>query len=251
MAGSRIVDLRYKLMVTELLNLAKKYYTYRELSQLIGLPETVLSRYVKGHVLPTIERAQDINKKLENIMRIETEIQRRIRFDELGYFDNTKVISDTMLLERAVQQAVNKFAGQRVTKILTPETDGIPLATLLAHRLSVPLIIAKKTREVGVGEFIEEIYIPQKSAMVMSYYVPRSMFRKRDCVCIVDDVISSGETQRALIKIVRKAKAEVIGIYSLISVGKEWKERIEDIVNCPIEVAYHVPEVAYTHQITE
>lgn len=246
MAGSRIVDLRYKLMVTELLNLAKKYYTYRELSQLIGLPETVLSRYVKGHVLPTIERAQDINKKLENIMRIETEIQRRIIFDELGYFDNTKVISDTMLLERAVQQAVNKFAGQRVTKVLTPETDGIPLATLLAHRLSVPLIVAKKTREVGVGEFIEEIYIPQKSAMVMSYYVPRSMFRKRDCVCIVDDVIGSGETQRALVKIVRKAKAEVTGIYALISVGQEWKSRIEDLVNCPIEVAYQVPEMTPT-----
>ena len=108
------------------------------------------------------------------------------------------------------------------------------------------MIVAKKTREVGVGEFIEEIYIPQKSAMVMSYYVPRSMFRKRDCVCIVDDVIGSGETQRALIKIVRKAKAEVTGIYALISVGQEWKSRIEDLVNCPIEVAYQVPEMKPT-----
>lgn len=242
MAGSRIADLRYKLMVTELLNLAKNYYTYRELSQLIGLPETVLSRYVKGHVLPTIDRAVDINNKLESIMRLESEIQRRIRFDDLGYFDNTKVISDTMLLERAVQQAVNKFAGQRVTKILTPETDGIPLATLLANRLGVPLAIAKKTREIGVGEFIEEVYIPSKSAMMMSYYVPRSMFRKGDCVLIVDDVIGSGETQRALIKIVRKAKAEVAGVYALMSISMEWKRRIEDVANCPVEVAYEVSQ---------
>ncbi len=242
MAGSRIADLKYKLMVTELLNLAKNYYTYRELSQLIGLPETVLSRYVKGHVLPTIDRAVDINNKLESIMRLESEIQRRIRFDDLGYFDNTKVISDTMLLERAVQQAVNKFAGQRVTKILTPETDGIPLATLLANRLGVPLAIAKKTREIGVGEFIEEVYIPSKSAMMMSYYVPRSMFRKGDCVLIVDDVIGSGETQRALIKIVRKAKAEVAGVYALMSISMEWKRRIEDVANCPVEVAYEVSQ---------
>jgi len=242
LAGSRIADLRYKLMVTELLNLAKNYYTYRELSQLIGLPETVLSRYVKGHVLPTIDRAVDINNKLESIMRLESEIQRRIRFDDLGYFDNTKVISDTMLLERAVQQAVNKFAGQRVTKILTPETDGIPLATLLANRLGVPLAIAKKTREIGVGEFIEEVYIPSKSAMMMSYYVPRSMFRKGDCVLIVDDVIGSGETQRALIKIVRKAKAEVAGVYALMSISMEWKRRIEDVANCPVEVAYEVSQ---------
>lgn len=242
MAGSRIADLKYKLMVTELLNLAKNYYTYRELSQLIGLPETVLSRYVKGHVLPTIDRAVDINNKLESIMRLESEIQRRIRFDDLGYFDNTKVISDTMLLERAVQQAVNKFAGQRVTKILTPETDGIPLATLLANRLGVPLAIAKKAREIGVGEFIEEVYIPSKSAMMMSFYVPRSMFRKGDCVLIVDDVIGSGETQRALIKIVRKAKAEVAGVYALMSIGVEWKRRIEDVANCPVEVAYEVSQ---------
>jgi len=242
LAGSRIADLKYKLMVTELLNLAKNYYTYRELSQLIGLPETVLSRYVKGHVLPTIDRAVDINNKLESIMRLESEIQRRIRFDDLGYFDNTKVISDTMLLERAVQQAVNKFAGQRVTKILTPETDGIPLATLLANRLGVPLAIAKKAREIGVGEFIEEVYIPSKSAMMMSFYVPRSMFRKGDCVLIVDDVIGSGETQRALIKIVRKAKAEVAGVYALMSIGVEWKRRIEDVANCPVEVAYEVSQ---------
>lgn len=242
MAGSRITDLKYKLMVTDLLNLAKDYYTYRELSQLIGLPETVLSRYVKGHVLPTIDRAQDINKKLDSIMRLETEIQRRIRFDDLGYFDNTKVISDTMLLERVVQQVVNRFAGQRITKILTPETDGIPLATLLAHRLSVPLVIAKKAREVGVGEFIEEVYIPSKSAMMMSFYAPRSMFRKGDCVLIIDDVIDSGETQRALISLVRKAKAEVAGIYALVAVGNEWKNRIEEVVNCQIEVAYEVPQ---------
>jgi adenine phosphoribosyltransferase len=241
LAGSRIYDLKYKLMVTELLSLAKKYYTYRELSQLTGLPETVLSRYVKGHVLPTIDRAQEINSKLEAVMRLETEIQRRIRFDELGYFDNTKVISDTMLLERAVQQAVDKFAGQRITKILTPETDGIPLATLMAHRLSVPLVVAKKSREVGVGEFIEELYIPSKSAMVMCFYVPRSMFRKGDCVLIVDDVIDSGETQRALIKIIRKARAEVTGIYALMSIGKEWRKRIEEVAGCVVEVAYEVP----------
>jgi len=242
LAGSRITDLKYKLMVTELLNLAKDYYTYRELSQLIGLPETVLSRYVKGHVLPTIERAQDINLKLDTVMRLESEIQRRIRFDDLGYFDNTKVISDTMLLERAVQQVVNKFAGQRITKVLTPETDGIPLATLLAHRLSVPLVVAKKAREVGVGEFIEEVYIPSKSAMMMSFYVPRNMFRKGDCVLIVDDVIDSGETQRALTNIIRKAKSEVVGIYALMSIGREWKNKIEEIANCPIEVAYEVPQ---------
>jgi hypothetical protein len=69
--GSRISDLKYKLMTIELLNLAKNYYTYRELSQIIGLPDTVLSRYVKGHVLPTMDRALYINKTMQKIMPLE------------------------------------------------------------------------------------------------------------------------------------------------------------------------------------
>jgi len=239
-AGSRILDLKYKLMTIELLNLAKNYYTYRELAQIIGLPETVLSRYVKGHVLPTIDRAQSINKTLQKVLRLESELQQRIKFDELGYFDNTGIISDTLLMERAVQYAINKFAGRRVTKILTAAVDGIPLATLLAHRLGVGLVLAKKTREVGVREFIEEVYIPAKTAMMMSLYVPRDSLKKGDCILIVDDIIDSGETQRALIRIAQKAKAEVTGIYALVSIGHEWKSKIEQVAKLPVEVVLPV-----------
>jgi purine operon repressor len=239
-AGSRISDLKYKLMTIELLNLAKNYYTYRELAQIIGLPETVLSRYVKGHVLPTIDRAQSINQTLQKIMRLEGEIQQRIRFDELGYFDNTRLISDTLLLERAVQHAINAFAGKRITKVLAAAVDGIPLATLVAHRLGVGLIIAKKSREVGVREFIEEIYIPAKTAIMMSLFVPRDAIKRGDCVLIVDDVIDSGETQVALARIVQKAKAEVSGIYALVSIGSEWKAKIEQAARAPVEIVLQV-----------
>jgi len=234
--SSRISDLKYKLMTVELLNLSKHYYTYRELAQLIHLPETVLSRYVKGHVLPTIDRAREINKILQKTLRLEIELQQRIEFDDLGFFDNTGIISDTLLMERAVQYAVNKFAGRRITKILTAAVDGIPLAALLAHRLGVGLVIAKRDREVGVKEFIEEVYVPSKTAMMMSLYAPRGAFKRGDCVLIVDDVIDSGETQRALAQIALKARAEIVGIYALIGIGHEWKNKINQVTKCPIEV---------------
>jgi adenine/guanine phosphoribosyltransferase-like PRPP-binding protein len=233
---SRILDLKYKLMTIELLNLAKQRFTYRELSAMVHLPETVLSRYVKGHVLPTAQRAEEINKTLQRYMSLDKELLERIHFDDGGYFDNTAIIGDTLLLERAVQHAVGKFAGKRVTKIMTAAVDGIPLATLLAHRLGVGLLVAKKAREVGVREFIEEIFVPPKTAVVLSLFVPRDAIKKTDCVLIVDDIIDSGETQRAMMKIIQKAKAEVIGIYALVSIGSDWKARIESAGNVPVEV---------------
>lgn len=242
--GSRILDLKYKLMTIEMLNLAKGFYTYRELSQLIGLPETVLSRYVKGHVLPTIDRAEQMNKILQSILRLDGELQKRINFDDYGYFDNTKIIGDTLFLERAVQHAINKFAGKRITKILTAAVDGIPLATLLAHRLGVKLVIAKREREVGVREFIEEVYIPANTAVMISLYVPRGVIRRGDSVLIVDDIIDSGETQEALIKIIERARGEAAGIYALVAVGDEWKTKLGQKVRCPIEVILQVSKKA-------
>ena len=240
--SSRIFDLKYKLGTIDLLNLAKNYYTYRELAQIIGLPETVLSRYVKGHVLPTIARAKEMNKILQKVLRLEVELQKRMKFDDDDYFDNTAIISDPMLLERAVQQAINAFAGKRVTKVLTAAVDGVPLATLVAHRLGVGLVIAKQTREIGVREFIEEVFVPGKTATVHSLFVPRDAIKRNDCVLIVDDVIDSGETQKALVRIVQKARAEVTGLYALTAIGAEWKSCIGEVAsNCPTEIALELP----------
>src|SRR2546425_7517462 len=220
-APSRILALKYNLSTMERRPLAKKRSCSRELSQMVHLPETVLAGYVRGHVLPTADRAEEINRTLQKYMSLERELQERIKFDDLGYFDNTAIINDTMLLERAVQHAVMRFAGRRITKVMTAAVDGVPLATLLAHRLGVGLILAKKNREVGVREFIEEVFVPAKTAMMMSLYVPRDAIRRGDCILIVDDIIDSGETQRAMIRIAQKAKAEVTGIYALIAVGHD------------------------------
>ncbi|TMI35252.1 adenine phosphoribosyltransferase [Candidatus Bathyarchaeota archaeon] len=232
---SRILDLKYKLQTIELLNLAKTEYTYRALSGILHLPETVLSRYVKGHVLPTAERAEEINKTLQKYMGLERELHKRIKFDDLGFFDNTEIINDTMLLERAVQQAVGAFAGKRINKVMTAAVDGVPLATLLAQRLGKRLIIAKQNREIGVREFIEEVYV-MPPAIMKSLYVSKDAFKKGEGILIADDIIDSGETQRAMIKVAYKAKAEVIGIYALVAIGDTWKQRIESVGNIPVEI---------------
>jgi purine operon repressor len=240
---SRILDLKYKLQTIELLNLAKTQYTYRALSGILHLPETVLSRYVKGHVLPTAERAEEINKTLQKYMSLEKELHERIRFDELGFFDNNAIISDTMLLERAVQQAVGRFAGKRINKVMTAAVDGVPLATLLAHRLGKRLVVAKQSREIGVREFIEEVYV-MPPAIMKSLYISKDAIKKGDGILISDDIIDSGETQRAMIKIALKAKAEVVGIYALVAIGDEWKSRIESVGNVPVEIGTTLPKKA-------
>jgi len=234
-------ELKLRLMTIELLRTAKykRNITYRELSSKTGLPVTVLSRYAKGHVLPNTARARQLWKVLTKLVGLETELRSRIKFDEDGYFDNTDIIGDFNILQQAANHALANFAGKRVTKVLTAAVDGIPLATMVANALGVNLVVGKRSKEVGVKAFLEETYALRDSGVTMTLYIPKEAIKKRDSVLVVDDMVKSGETQAALINLVRKAKAEISGIFSLIAVGEEWKRKLKPS-ECPVEVITYV-----------
>jgi len=229
-------------MTIELLRTAKykRNITYRELASKTGLPVTVLSRYAKGHVLPNTARAKQLWKVLTKLVGLETELRSRIKFDEEGYFDNTEIIGDFNILQQAANHALANFAGKRVTRVLTAAVDGIPLGTMVANALGVNLVVAKRNKEVGVKAFLEETYVLRGTGVTMTLYIPKDAIRKRDSVLVVDDMIKTGETQAALVNLVRKAKAEMSGIFSLVAVGDEWKKLLKLSGDCPVEVITYV-----------
>lgn len=242
MSSTHVEELKFRLMTVELLRTAKyrRNITYRELSAKTGLPVTVLSRYAKGHVLPNAERARQLWKVLMKFVGLENEIHSRIKFNDDGYFDNTEIIGDANILQQAANHALAKFAGRRVTKVFTAAVDGVPLATMVATALGVNLVIAKRNKEVGVKSFLEETYVLKDSGFTMTLYVPKDAIRRRDSVLIVDDMIKTGDTQAALVSLVRKAKAEISGFFSLIAIGEEWKSKIKLPEDCPIEIIAYI-----------
>ncbi|UCE95434.1 MAG: adenine phosphoribosyltransferase [Candidatus Bathyarchaeota archaeon] len=229
-------DLKLRLMTIELLRTAKRQHTYRELSAKTGLPVTVLSRYAKGHVLPNVARARQLWKTLKKMVGLEIELHRKISFNNDGYFDNTEIISDYNILRQAANHALATFAGKRVTKVLTAAVDGIPLATMVSNQLGINLVIAKWNKEVGVTSFLEETYVLRDSGVTRTLYIPKNAVKRRDSVLIVDDMIKTGETQNALINLVRKAKAEISGVFSLIAIGEDWRKGLNLTKDCPVEV---------------
>lgn len=235
-------ELKLRLMTIELLRTAKykRNITYRELSSKTGLPVTVLSRYAKGHVLPNTARAKQLWKVLTKLVGLERELRHRIKFNEEGYFDNTEIIGDFNILQQAANHALADFAGKRVTKVLTAAVDGIPLASMVGNALGVNLVIAKRNKEVGVKAFLEETYALRDSGVTMTLYIPKDTIKRRDSVLIVDDMIKTGETQAALVNLVRKSKAEISGIFSLIAVGDKWNKKLKLREGCPIEVITYV-----------
>ncbi len=228
---TRVRELKYRMMITDLLKVASETHTYQQLSDLLDLSPPILSRYMRGHVLPSYKRAQGLYEKLMDITDIKEELKKRITFDDEGYFDNTPLVSEITWLKIMSNYALEKFAGRRVTKVLTAAVDGIPVSTLVSNLLDVDLVVAKDQKEVGISDFIEETYIPKGSAIRKSLYVPRRAIRKRDSVLIIDDVVRTGETVQGLVDLVSNQRADIAGIYVLVTVGDEWKTYLKECIS--------------------
>ncbi len=229
-------QVKKKINVIYLLKVVKSRYTYNELSQLTGLPITVLARYANGSVLPSDERADDLYRILTEKIPLEELISSRLAFDESGYFDSSRVIWDVNLLRLISHKAVIPFMGRKIDKVMTAAVDGIPLASFVAEELDADLVIAKRYKEVGVKDFLEATYVIGSSAVVSSLYIPKNALKKDDNVLIVDDAIRTGETDIALIRLVEKAKANIVGIFILIATGRDWREKLQKRTNVPIYV---------------
>ena len=244
MSQTHMDDIRFRLRAIELLKVLKKRFTYEELSKLTNLPITVLNRYVRGHVIPSSDRANKLFKIFEKKYNISKEIQTKIKFDDLGFFDNTFILSDILLLRMIARLIVQRFSDLKINKILTAAVDGIPLATLVANELAVDLIFAKSSKEAGISKYIEESYPPSSYRTLTTLYLPKHALSSKDKILIIDDVIRTGRTHQALVNMCKKAGAEVLGIFNIIGFGKRWEKNLkfDKNMNIRIETLIKIPE---------
>lgn len=231
---SRVADVKTRTSSVELLATLKKSYSYRELSAVLGLSAPILSRYVRGHVLPSAARSEKfIATFRERLLRKMVTDEVRVTGD--GSYDISAVVSNVGLLRQIAKVVYSEFSLVRVDRVLTMEVDGVPLAAEVAGEFNVSIAIARAERDLGVEEFLEQkaVYSPSS---VKYLYLPRAAMRKGEHVLIVDDMVRSGTTIEALARLAEKAKAKIVGVFAIASVDQampKLKGRLG--LTCPIE----------------
>ncbi len=224
----RYINLIKALYFIELLRLAKKRLTWSEISGKLGESPAALSRYMHGHVVPSGNKMDRLIAMLEDVIDFEREILERIRYDtKTGFIDNQKLITDVKFLDLVAKRVATKYSG-KIDVVLSPAADGIPFATLVANYIDCNLGIIKDYKETAVHKYVEGL-IYSEDGGVRPLYLPRSLIRKGYRALIVDDVIRTGATHKAIVDMLSKVKARVEAISVLIVIGEAWRSRIEDV----------------------
>jgi adenine/guanine phosphoribosyltransferase-like PRPP-binding protein len=231
---SRVAEVKSRVSSVELLSTLKRSYSYKELSSILGLSAPILSRYVRGHVLPSPSRSEKFVAVFREKL-LKKMVTDHIRITDEGVYDLTRVVSDVGLLKQIAKVVYSEFEPSHVEKILTMEVDGVPLAVEIADEFNVEVAIAKTERDLAAEEFYEQrmVYAPDS---VKYLYIQKTSLKKGEHVLVVDDLIRSGVTLDALVRLAEKARVRPVGIFTIASVEQSLprlKERLR--LNCPIE----------------
>jgi len=137
---------------------------------------------------------------------------------KVGSFLNHQI--DTELVFEMGKEIVRVFGHKNITRVLTVESSGIPIAFMAAHFLKVPMVFAKKSKSKNISEDVYSVEVPSFTHKnVNTVIVSKNYITKDDNVLLVDDFLANGCALLGLNELVKQAGATTAGAAVAIEKG--------------------------------
>ncbi|HEP6050152.1 xanthine phosphoribosyltransferase [Streptococcus pyogenes] len=138
---------------------------------------------------------------------------------------------DYWLMKAIGKVFAQKYAEAGITKVVTIEASGIAPAVYAAEAMDVPMIFAKKHKNITMTEGIltAEVYSFTKQ-VTSTVSIAGKFLSKEDKVLIIDDFLANGQAAKGLIEIIGQAGAQVVGVGIVIEKSfQDGRRLIEDM----------------------
>ena len=143
---------------------------------------------------------KDGNVLGENILKVESFLTHQV---------------DYQLMKEIGKAFANRFKDTGLTKVVTIEASGIAPALYVAEALELPMIFAKKAKNITMNEGIltAEVYSFTKQ-VTSTVSIAGKFLSPDDRILIIDDFLANGQAAKGLIQIIEQAGArvEAVGI---------------------------------------
>ena len=146
-------------------------------------------------------------------------------FPEEGiiFRDITSVLQDADGLHLAIDSMQEKIADLDFDVVVGPESRGFIFGVPIAYNLHKSFVPVRKKGKLPCETISEEYELEYGSAVIEMH---KDAIRPGQKVVIVDDLIATGGTTEAIIKLVNQLGGEVVGIVFLIELaGLKGRER--------------------------
>ncbi len=126
----------------------------------------------------------------------------------IQFRDVTTLLGNARAFRACVDRLVQPWAGAKIDKVAGIEARGFILGGAVAHQLSIGFTPVRKRGKLPHQTLIEEYELEYGSDAVEVHV---DAIEAGERILVVDDLIATGGTAEAAIKLLRRAGGEVLG----------------------------------------
>jgi adenine phosphoribosyltransferase len=127
--------------------------------------------------------------------------------DGVMFRDITTLLVDPSGIRDTIDEFVNRYKDMKIDKIVAIESRGFLIGAPLAYLLDIGLVLVRKPGKLPY-ETISQDYELEYGTDRIEVHI--DAIDSSDKVLIVDDLIATGGTAEASVKLVQKMKAEIV-----------------------------------------
>lgn len=153
--------------------------------------------------------------KINYMLNLKIKIREIPDFPKKGvnFKDITPLLSDSKYFKQVIDLFYKEFKKLKPVKIVAIDARGFLLASALAYKLGVGIVIARKKGKLPHKTIACEYDLEYGKEILE---IHNDSIKKGECVLIIDDVLATGGTALAVAKLAEKLKAKIVGFGFLI-----------------------------------
>jgi len=130
--------------------------------------------------------------------------------------DITTLLNDSRCFRYAVKEMLERLKGKKIDKVVSAESRGFIFGSVIAHDIGAGFVPLRKPGKLP-HKTIREEYNTEYSKD--AFEVHEDAIKKGENVLIVDDLLATGGTMEAAVKLIERLGGNIVGIAILIELG--------------------------------
>jgi transcriptional regulator with XRE-family HTH domain len=198
----------------------KNRYNYRKLSSMLGIPQSTLSRYVRGETVPSPKHVRKILAWAERHLKPEELVREFVNGEDL--VELTTIAAEPMLVRLLAGSAFETFSGRRILGVLSMDQLVLPIATAFSLLTGTKLYQLSERPHWGREKSVPIVFQQGSEPYSGCLWCPSSIGEVGEGVLLMTLAVTHPSPLSEVLKTLEERRVHVTGIYALVAKRRVW-----------------------------
>lgn len=145
-----------------------------------------------------------------------------------GFLYTSDIMFDARLMKKVAHAFARKFQNSGANYVVTIETKGITVATMVADLLNLPMVVIRRESKISEGSTISINYFSGSSDRVQKMSIAKRAVEIGSKALVIDDFMRAGGSVKGIADILTEFDVEIVGTGIIITTIEPDKKTIND-----------------------